>query len=334
MNKKATINEVARQANVSIATVSRYLSNNGYPIKEETKEKIELAIKALDYTPNYLGRMLKTNKSMDIGVIIPTILNPYYPAVILGIENLAREKGYNILLCNSKRDKTLQKQYIDTLIQKQIKGLIISSIGDEETLFHDIVKKGIGLVSLEEEAPIDGVGQVLFNYQNGAYLAIRHLIEQGHRKIAFLTSPLNKKSRNEILQGYSRCLNDYKLDYYKVIENKQENEYENGIMLAKLLMAEKHLPTAVLAVNDMAAYGIMQYLMQNGIRIPEDMSIIGFDDLIISKMMNPPLTTVRQPSEMTGELAASMLFDILEGQQARKIVLEPELIIRASTKKI
>ncbi len=334
MDKKATINDVAKVANVSIATVSRYLSNNGYPIKEQTKISIKNAIEQLSYTPNIVGRMLKTNKSMDIGVIIPTILNPYYPAVIYGIEKKAYEKGFNILLCNSQRDASRQKQYVNTLIQKQVKGLIISSIGDDFLLYSDIVSKGIALVSLEDEISLDKVGQVLFNYEKGAYMAVSHLLKLGHKKIAFLTSPLVRKSRKDILKGYIKCLKDNNITYNKVVEINEENEYENGALLGAKLLSEDDLPTALLAVNDMVAYGVMQYLTQNNINIPEDISIVGFDDIKISKMMNPALTTISQPSQKTGELAVSMLFDILDGKESKRILLEPELVIRASTKKI
>jgi len=334
LDKKATINDVAKYANVSIATVSRYLSNNGYPIKEQTKESIKKAIEKLSYTPNIVGRMLKTNKSMDVGVIIPTILNPYYPSVIYGIEKKAREKGYNILLCNSQRDMDLQKQYVNTLIQKQVKGLIISSIKEDYDLYLDIINKGIGLVSLEDDVQIDKVGQVLFDYKKGACMAIEHLIGLGHTKIAFLTSPLVRQSRKDILNGYMKCLKDNNIEYIKVIEIDEENEYENGALLAAKLLKEKDLPTAILAVNDMVAYGIMQYLSQNNIKVPEQMSVVGFDDLIISKMMNPALTTISQPSQETGAKAVSMLFDILDGKKPNKIVLEPKLIIRASTNKV
>jgi len=334
VEKKATINDVAKHASVSIATVSRYLANNGYPIKAKTKAAIEKAIADLSYTPNIVGRMLKTNKSMDIGVIIPSIINPYYPALIMGIEKIAREKGYNILLCNSRGDKNLQKQYINTLIQKQIKGLIISTISKDEALFRDISNKGIGLVSLEDEINIENVMKVLFNYKKGAYMAVEYFIKQGHKKIAFLTTSLNRKSRLEILAGYQECLKDNKIKYINVIETKEENEFENGVKLATKLLNENNLPTAILAINDMAAFGIIQYLTANGINIPKDISIIGFDDLEISQMMNPALTTIRQPSVTIGELAAKMLFDMFEKKQVKKIILEPQLIIRASTNKI
>ncbi len=334
MEKQATINDVAKYANVSTATVSRYLANNGYPIKEGTKNNIKNAIEILSYTPNIVGRMLKTSKSMDIGVIIPSIINPYYPTLITGIEKVAREKGYNILLCNSRGDIKLQKQYINMLIQKQVKGLIISTINQDEDLFKDIMNKGIDLVLLEDNINIKNDMKVLFNYRKGAYIAVEYLIKLGHKKIIFLTTPLTRKSRLDILDGYKQCLLDNNIKYNKVIETREENEFKNGVLLASKMLEEKEIPTAILAINDMAAFGIMQYLSQNGIRIPNDISIIGFDDLEISKMMNPALTTIRQPSAKTGEIAANMLFDMFANKDVKQVVLEPKLVIRASTNKI
>jgi len=266
MSKRATITDVAEKAGVSVATVSRLFAENGYPVSSDTARKIRKAADELDYTPNIVGRMLKTNTSRDIGVIIPTIMNPFYPDVLLGIEKTAASRGYQILLCNSLRD--------------------------QENL--------------------------------------------GHRNITFVSSPMTKKSRREILEGIRTVYKDELnviLDEKETEDESGSYEYEMGKRMACRILEKRSNITGIIAVNDMAGAGIIKVLTEEGIDIPGEISVAGFDNIALSSMISPSLTTVDQPGFRTGQVAAEMIIDMIEGNELMEYELEPRLIVRESTAK-
>ena len=342
-NKKPTIYDIAQQIGISTATVSRVLSNSKYPVKEQTRNKILEVAKRLNYEPNIIGRMLKKNESMDIGVIIPTISNPFYPQIILGIELEARRKGYNILLCNSFRDSITEQKYIETLYRKQIKGIIISSIGENHKYLEKLKEKGTTIVSIDQEIEDIECSKVIFDYIKGGEIATDYLIKQGHTNITFIASPLTLKSRKDVFEGYKLSLSKNNIPFSEnnIILSEKEEEYENatyefknGRLLAKKFLQTNNRSTAIFTVNDMTAFGIIQELISNGVKVPEEISIIGFDNIEVSSMINPPLTTVNQSAFETGKLACQMLFKSLEGIEAgdMSVTLEPSLVIRKSVK--
>ncbi|HOJ09837.1 MAG TPA: LacI family DNA-binding transcriptional regulator [Clostridiales bacterium] len=344
-NKKTTIYDIAKEAGVSTATVSRVLSKSGYPVKEQTRKKILDAVETLNYEPNIIGRMLKKNDSMDIGVIIPTISNPFYPEMVLGVEQEARLKGFNNLLCNSFRDAATERKYIETLYQKQVKGIIISSIGENYKFLEIMQEKGIKIVTIDQDIEGMKCSKVGFDYIKGGLIATEYLIEQGHNNITFVTSPLNRKSRRDAFEGYKLGLskNGIPFNENNVIVSEKEEEYENatyefenGRYLAKRFMQIRNGSTAIFAVNDMTAFGIIQELLGNGVKVPEEVSVVGFDNIEVSSMVSPPLTTVNQPAFETGKLACRILLHSLEGNgyEDTSIILEPSLVIRSSVAKI
>lgn len=340
-NKKPTIYDIAEEAGCSTATVSRVLSNSNYPVKEQTRNKILETARRLNYEPNIIGRMLKKNESMDIGVIIPTISNPFYPQIILGIEQEARRRGYNILLCNSFRDSITEQKYIETLYRKRVKGMIISSIGENRKYLENLKEQGTAIVTIDQE--IEGLksSKVVFNYIRGGEIATDYLIEQGHTNITFMAPPLARKSRKDVFEGYKLSLskNNIPLNENNIIISEKEEEYENatyefknGRLLAQRFLERNNGSTAIFTVNDMTAFGIIQELADNHIKVPEEVSIVGFDNIEISSMINPPLTTVNQPAYETGRIACQLLFDSFEkdGEENTTVILEPSLVIRKS----
>ena len=339
--KKATIYDIASEVGTSAATVSRVLSKSGYPVKEELSRKIFEAAGKMNYSTNMVGRMLKKSESKDIGVIIPTISNPFYPQMVLGIELEARHRGFNILLCNSFRDASTEKKYIESLYQKQIRGLIISSINENHLFLKDLQENGVKIVVFDQDVHDLKCSKVGFNYIQGGLMAAGYLIKMGHRNIAFLTSPLSRRSRRETMEGYKLALLKNKLvikeENILVAQTEEESyngtyEFENGRRLTKKLLELPDRPTAVFSVNDMTAFGIIQELLNNGVRVPEDISVIGFDNIEVSSMINPPLTTVNQPSFETGRLACKLLLDSMDdrGSGELSITLEPTLVERKS----
>lgn len=345
IKKNATIYDIAKLAKTSTATVSRVLSNSGYPVKEDLKQRVLEAAKKLNYTPNLLGRQLKTNESLDIGIIIPSITNQFYPLLILGVEDVARKKGYNVLLCNSLRKPENEKKYLTSLFQKQIRGVIISSITKNQDYLRQLQQKGLKIVAFDQGISLD-CSKISFDFCAGGYMAAEHLIKLGHKDIAFLSAPLTRPSRVQIYEGFMQCLKDnniqQKKEYIIISEDEEEShdqvyEFKNGKeLIRKMLGLSCPLPTAIFCINDMTAFGAIQELTNNKIYVPKDISIMGFDNIPTSEMITPSLTTIDQSAYEMGTLAAEMLINNLENENGRnvEIMLKPKLIQRNSTKNI
>jgi len=345
MIKKSTIYDIAKAANTSVATVSRVLSNTDYPVKTELRERVLKEAKRLKYIPNLIGRQLKSKISNDIGVIIPNITNEYYPQLILGIEHVAREKGFNVLLCNSQRNPQNERNFLESLFQRQVKGIIISSLEKKYNFLQHLIANEAKIVLFEHDADID-CSKIIFNFEKGGYLAAKHLAELGHRKIAFFSAPLNKYSRLKVYNGFNEYLNScgisLKKDYIFISEEEEKEshneiyEYNTGKALVNKMLSKGNLPTAIFCINDMTAVGVAQELQRNNIRIPEDISIMGFDNIPLSQMISPSLTTIDQCTYKIGATAAEVLISFLNGDRKEDITLlfEPSLVIRDSTKEI
>lgn len=343
--QKATIYDIAKLAHTSTATVSRVLSDSTYPVKDELKQRVLNAAKNLNYTPNLLGRQLKTNITRDIGIIIPNISNQFYPLLLLGVEDVAREKGYNVLLCNSLRNSQNERKYLTSLFEKQIKGVIISSITKNQDYLKSLQQKGLKIVAFDQGITLD-CSKISFDFYSGGYMAAEHLIKLGHKKIAFLTAPLTRYSRKKIFEGFMNCLKDNHVsipnEYILVSEVEEESreqiyEFKNGkYLIEKLLQSGSILPTALFCINDMTAFGAIQKLTANSIWVPKDISVMGFDNIPASEMLTPPLTTIDQSAYETGALAAELLISNLENTKDKnvEILLKPKLIVRGSTSNI
>jgi LacI family transcriptional regulator len=337
MHKPITIHDIAKAANVSSATVSRVLSNSGYPVSKVKSEKIQRIAKELNYVPNLLGKQLKDNKSMTIGVIIPTIVNPFYSSVIFGIEEVARQNNFTVIACNSLHDPLLEDEYIRTVMEKQIKGLIISSISKDKTQLKNMMKAGVHVIAIDQKIEEDQISQIEFDYHKGGYLATKHLQSKGHTRIGYVTSKVDRPSRKSIFQGYLEAM---KLEGLKPMVEESDmddtynalSEFDTGRLLTQKLLDSSNPPTAIFACNDMMAFGVMNELYQRNLRIPQDISVMGFDGIDFGQMMNPQLTTIKQPDYEMGKLACKMLLGKMNGDDSPMfdMVLQPKLIERSS----
>ncbi|MCR2821196.1 LacI family DNA-binding transcriptional regulator [Lederbergia panacisoli] len=343
MKKQVTIYDIAKKAQTSTATVSRVLSKSGYPVKPELRERILKIANELNYIPNMIGRQLKTNTSMTIGVVIPTITNPFYSSVVLGIEDIARERGYQVLLCNSHRSSKIEEEYLKTLLEKQVKGLIISSVSSDKDELSKLMKMGLNIVAIDQSINELNASQIHFDYRKGGILATEFLIEKGHTKIAFISSPLNRISRQYVYEGYKDALMNYGIKPNRawiLISSREEEvsemnyEFNNGILMTRELLTCSELPTAIFAGNDMTAFGVMNELNAQNIKVPEQISVVGFDNIEFSKMVSPTLTTIQQPDYEMGRIACNTLLDQLDGVNTQNIdiILQPRIIERNSTK--
>ena len=347
MKRKVTIKEVAELAETSVSTVSRVLSNPWYPVAEQTRERVVLAVKNSGYKSKTSSRYGRQTSSQDIGVIFPNLSNPFYSQVLLGIEKEFRDSDFNVLVFTSLRDSNSEYFLLRYLQQKRIESVIISSVAQDTKWLRRFTDMGMKLIFLDQK--VDDMGNhILFEYKEGAYNAIKYLYGLGHRNFSLATTPLTRWSRKEILLGYKKALGNldikYSPDMLLSANNNQEIEYKenlnydikSGIMKARELLKRNPKTTAVLCVNDMLAFGLIQELRSSKIRVPQDISVIGFDDIPFAAMFSPTLTTVHCPAIEIGQLAAQLLKQQIIGSigSSFDITLTARLIERESTAKV
>jgi LacI family transcriptional regulator len=335
MKKKVTIKDIALLANVSHTTVSRAL-NDKLRIKNETKEKILSIARDLNYRPDFIARSLVMKRTKTLGLVITTISNPFYVELAQGIEATARGLGYNIILCSTHHDLSVEKQYVDMLRSKGVDGIIFTSahLGDpnivvlaEESFPIVLVNRRTYHSLVKEKVDYIGVNNIL-----GGFLAVEHLIRLGHRQIAVIGGSAESSVALERLEGGKKALQAYTLeqrkDYFWEGDFLKESGYRGGKRF--LEMAEP--PTAIFAANDYMALGTYQAIAERGLRIPEDIALVGFNDIEFTGMKGIDLTTIGQKKFEMGALAVKTLVEKIEGGESKsstkEILLKPELIIR------
>lgn len=334
MVKKVTIKDIARMANVSHTTVSRAL-NDKSRIHPQTKEKILSLARELNYQPNFFARSLVTKRTKILGLVITTIANPFYTELAQGIEMTARSLGYNIILCSTNYELSTEKKYIEMLRSKGVDGIIFTSahIGDSNIIA--LAEEGFPMILLNrrtyhstvrEKVDYVGVDNIW-----GGYLAVEHLIRLGHERIGIIGGSSESSVGFERLEGGKKALTAYGLevreDYFLEGDFLKESGYQGG---KRFLRMEKP-PTAIFTTNDYMALGTYQAIVEEGVRIPEEIALIGFNDIEFSSMRGIELTTIGQKKYEMGALAVKRLVERIEGDRTEspiEIILEPELIIR------
>ena len=344
---RATSKDVAVKAGVSRSTVSLVL--NEVPnarIPDETKAKVLQAAAELNYQPNQLAQGLKNNRSKTIAFLLPSISNPFYPYVAQGIEDVALENGYTVFICNTYREKTKEENYLKVLLQRQVDGVILSTSFNTTDYIKQFIEQGIAVTVFNRAVDLPGVDQVLVDNTYGGWLATKHLLELGHRRIAFLAGTLPYSSRTERMDGYKKALQEYgvKVDENLILRGESEQEYRdqsfdlyNGYTLTQKMLGKFKDVTAVIGINDLTIMGAFRALREAKIRIPEDISLVGYDDIAMSAMMDPPLTTVEQPKYERGKAAAELLIRRIKNPEMgerQSILFRPSLILRESTQKV
>lgn len=344
-NTRPTIKEIAKRVGTSTATVSRVLNGLDYPVSPLLREQVLAVAAALHYTPNLIGRSLKNCSSSDIGVIIPTLSNPFYASLLAGIEGVLDEHGYSLLLCNSLRDEVKQQKYVELLQQKQVEGLMISPISDVPHYLTAAIEQGLKVIVFDQTTADSKINRVAIDYKQAVFMAVAHLYEQGHRDIGFMSAPLTRHNRQLTFAGYQRALQAYGLSYnpdwtYLTATESEAcdccYEFENGRNLVKKYLATTSRPSALLVINDVTAYGVLAELNAQAIKVPEELSLISFDNLIFSTVTEPPLTTVGFSAYEIGQRSAECLVRQLQGSDdcTQEIIFAPELVIRGSVSTI
>lgn len=334
---KSTIQDVAKKAGVSTTTVSRVMNNN-YPVKKETRIKVESAIKKLNFRPNILARGLIHKKSNTIGVIVPSITNLFFPTVVKAIEAILREQGYFIYLCNTDNKEDEEIGYINSLQDRQVDGIIVidPQTKNMKSGLYEKISKEIPLVFINGYNKDVNCNFVINDEESGAIEAMRYLIKSGHKKIAFIRG---QKSYSYDLKEivYKNILNDSV--YKKIInigEGNKDSTVDHTMEIIQRFLLTENRPSAFFCCNDLMALGVINACKKIGLDVPEDMSIIGFDNIITSRLVEPKLTTVDQNMYDLGVNAANMLLKNIENENVdiQRKILTPQLIIRQSTKKI
>ncbi len=325
------IHDVAKRANVSIATVSRVLNSSDHKVSAKTAEKVRQAVKELDYRPNALARALQINKSMTVGVIIPDIANHYYAEIVRGIQKEADKEGYNIILQNTDRNPKRIVRSINLLREKVVDGIIFSGgiISGYEPLsvlqeFRDRVVV-IGRHDVNFPA-------IMVDNISGASQAVQHLIDLGHTKIGFIGWAINSTTATDRLSGYKSALAQNRCRFDKTLVREGKLTPESGYAEAKKLLSGKEVPTAIFAGNDQMAFGVIHAAMEFGLKVPDDLAVVGFDDIPLSSFFVPPLTTVEIPKFSLGTSSMRALMNLISGKNTSRIKLhKTKLIIRKSS---
>lgn len=320
-SKVPTLKDVAQLAGVSIATASRVLSGSENTVNPAMRRKVHKAATELKYVPNAFGQRLKHNASDTIGVIVPSLQNPFYNQVIIGIESAAAKLGCEIRLFSSHRSAAQERKAINLMLHNRVMALIIISVDTSPDALANFIAFGGKVALLEADFKLDKAIVFETDYCDAGSMAARHLVKLGHRKIAFLTTPLTKTSRRDTLTGIESVLKNAGLkfssdDVYVAASEGESStgvyEFEMGRQLAERMLRTKKPYTAVIAINDITAFGAIQTLTQRGYSVPNDISVIGFDNIMYSEMISPPLTTVEMPSANMGRSACQLLFASLD----------------------
>lgn len=331
-----TIKDIAYLAGVSKTTVSKVINNKDDSISKSTRDKILQIMKEQNYVPNKLAQSLVTKRTKTIGLLIPDIRNPFFTDISRGAEDFARKEGYNIIFCNTDEDYEKEVECVSMLCEKMIDGIIFapsSNTSDKKHLYSDL-KTPVVLVDRKIELA-NAKGIVKVDNKNGTYEGTKHLIKQGHRNILYLSGPLKNDISKERLQGYIMALE--KSDILVKEENIVEGEYKYEWAYEFIKNLDEIKYTAICCGNDLIAIGAIQALKEKKFKIPEDVSVVGFDDIETAKLIDPSLTTIRQPAYEMGEKASEILIDNLKnnsGESAKTITFKQQLIIRNSTRKL
>lgn len=328
----ATMKDVAKKAKVSVATVSSVINRNKY-VSPELRDRVLKAIEELNYKPNAVARSLKKNSTNTIGVILTDILNPYYPQMVKGIDDVALENDFNLILCNASNDSKRFKAYLDLMIEKRVDGLLLANISDDEGL-GEVVKSGIPHVLVNRRpAGFDGDFVTIHNH-NSSVLSVQHLHAHHYKTIAFFGGDPEISTARERKEGFLEAMKRLGLTIHEDLIFVGEYTREAGYEMAKRIIKQcDPLPDAICSSSDLMAFGAYKAFKEHGIRIPEDIAIIGNANNPFSEDFSVPLTTVSHPTYEMGRMGMLTLLDKIKNPPGRvkvQSLLEPSLIIRRS----
>ncbi|HHV6919443.1 TPA: substrate-binding domain-containing protein, partial [Haemophilus influenzae] len=326
----ATMKDIARLAQVSTSTVSHVINGSRF-VSDEIREKVMRIVAELNYTPSAVARSLKVRETKTIGLLVTATNNPFFAEVMAGVEQYCQQHQYNLIIAATGGDAKRLQQNLQTLMHKQVDGLLLMC-GDSRFQADIELAISLPLVVMDWWFTELNADKILENSALGGYLATKALIDAGHRKIGIITGNLKKSVAQNRLQGYKNALSEAKiaLNPHWIVES--HFDFEGGVLGIQSLLTQSSRPTAVFCCSDTIAVGAYQAIQQQGLRIPQDLSIMGYDDIELARYLSPPLSTICQPKAELGKLAVEALLQRIKNpnENYRTLVLEPTCILRGS----
>lgn len=325
----ATMKDIARIAQVSTSTVSHVINNSRF-VSEEIRQKVLGVVEQLNYTPSALARSLKVKETKTIGMLVTTSDNPFFAEVVASVERYCSQHQYNLILCNTEDDEKRLTKNLQILLQKQVDGLLLMCT--ESRLNAKPLNLSVPTVVMDwwpNELRADRIHENAFL---GGYLATKTLIEHHHKEIAIITGNLQKRLAYDRLLGYQKAMAEHQLPIQEDWIVQSQFSFQGGAIGMETLLQLKSRPSAVFACSDSIAVGAYQVAWRQGLRIPQDISIIGYDDIALARYLSPPLSTIHQPKDELAKQAVIRLLQRIKNPQEndRTFILEPQLILRES----
>lgn len=304
-----TLKDISEEVGVHVATVSRALHGT-HAVHKDTRERIREAADRLNYRVNLVARGLVAGKSHTLGVLVPDIGSQFVTEVVRGAEDAAYAAGYRILLCNSSFDATREVQYVRSLLDSRVEGILIHSVRAlRKPEIKDLTGFGVPVVLLHQQPGTSVFSGVFTDQFEGGMLAGKHLVDLGHREIAYLYGPRGHRNLSARIKGFTKAIKSVHPNATPFLMHGTPS-FDGGYQMAKALLAQRSRVTAIFAANDMTAFGIARAVFEAGLRIPEDMSLIGFDNVELADVVRPPLTTIHQPKYEMGQAAVEIMLGI------------------------
>lgn len=331
----STIKDVARYTGLSIATISKYI--NGGNVREENRKKIDEAINVLNYKINEMARGLKTNRTMTIGILIPSLENIFFTSIVSNIENILHRHGYSTIICDYHEDEQLEKEKLSFLLNKMVDGIILVPGSEEGDYLEKVLPANTPVVLIDRMLKGVKCDVVLADNLNASYEAVEHLIIRGHRNISIILGPENIYTARERLKGYYRAHEDYSLQTNHRFIKFGDYTIESGYKLLMDILDTNPEVTAVFVTNYEMTLGAIMAINEKNITVPDRISLIGFDNMQMAKIVKPPLSIVVQPMREIGEKVANVLLDRLRGNKASfpsVYRLKTEIIMKESVGRI
>lgn len=326
-----TIKHVAQRAGVAVSTVSRVLNQSGY-VSPETASKVRAAVEELGFRPSLPARTLVSGETRTLALMLPDISNPFFPALARGVEDRAISRGYSVMLCNTDGDPEIEARYIRLLREKWVDGMVMTGASGSASQVKQLLQNRIPVVVIDRAVRGAEVDLVGLDNIAGARLAVEHLARLGHRAIGLIAGPKVSTSLDRA-EGYRRALRAMGLPIRREWMVTGDFRFESGYEAMKGLLNARDRPAAIFASNDLMAIGAIRAAEEAGLRVPEDLAVVGFDDIMLATLVRPALSTIRQPAYEMGAAAVDLLLDRITGQREsppRTVAFEPELIVRQS----
>jgi LacI family transcriptional regulator len=326
-----TMRDVAEQAGVSLTTVSHVINRTRF-VSLDVTERVMSAMDQLNYRPNELARSLRRGHTRTLGLILPDSANPYFAEIGHAIEVAAYESGYNVILCNTHGVEQKESHYINVLRNKQVDGIIFVATGDKTNSISQTLGDDFPVLLVDRELVGVSTDVIIVNNYQGGYLATQHLLNLGHTKIACISGPSRIRPSSERISGYTQALEQAGVnvnpDYFRMGDFHPNSGYQAALELLNLADP----PTAIFACNDLMAIGVIRAGMEMGRKVPDDLALVGFDNIELAAYTIPPLTTISQPIEEMGEIATQLLIRRIheDMSEPRRELLPVELVVRGS----